>query len=199
MLEDIETEGAFVSWLHNQDIKFSRLDLYGSKEIGTLLSYSDNNDSTPRCRAFNSMEFDGDIIIKRGINEQGRNIAVNEISWYKHVKKLGFENIPEIFEYDPLKMKRFQGKNIFEYDCLTRTQKREILRKIITALEELHNLESLQPVNLEDVDDNYITKTFDRLLQVKRLVPFADKEFIKINGAYYKKGQIKYFFEERVF
>ena len=186
LLENIESEGAFVHWLHNQNIKFTRLDLYGSKEIGTLLSYSDNNDSTPRCRAFNSMEFDGDIIIKRGINEQGRNIAVNEVSWYQHVKKLGFENIPEIFDYSPLKMKRVQGKNIFEYDCLTRTQKREILRKIVMALEELHNLEPLQPVNLEDIEDNYVTKTFDRLAQVKKLVPFADKEFIKINGAYYQ-------------
>lgn len=186
LLENIETEGALVGWLQKQDIKFNRLDLYGSKEIGTLLSYSDNNDSTPRCRPFNSMEFNGDIIIKRGINEQGQKIAVDEIAWYKHVKELGFENIPEIFEYEPLKMKRVQGKNIFEYDCLTQTQKREILRKLITALKELHNLEPLQPVNLDDVEDNYLTKTFDRLAKVEKLVPFADKEFIKINGRYYK-------------
>ena len=159
LLENIETEGALVGWLQKQDIKFNRIDLYGSKEIGTLLSYSDNNDSTPRCRPFNSMEFNGDIIIKRGINEQGKKIAVDEIAWYKHVKELGFENIPEIFEYEPLKMKRVQGKNIFEYDCLTQTQKREILRKLITALKELHNLEPLQPVNLDDVEDNYLTKT----------------------------------------
>ena len=83
-------------------------------------------------------------------------------------------------------MKRVQGKNIFEYDCLTQTQKREILRKLITALKELHNLEPLQPVNLDDVEDNYLTKTFDRLTKVEKLVPFADKEFIKINGTYYK-------------
>ena len=80
LLENIETEGALVGWLQKQDIKFNRLDLYGSKEIGTLLSYSDNNDSTPRCRPFNSMEFNGDIIIKRGINEQGKKIAVDEIA-----------------------------------------------------------------------------------------------------------------------
>lgn len=186
LLENIETEGALVGWLHKQDIKFNRLDLYGSKEIGTLLSYSDNNDSNTRCRPFNSMEIIGDIIIKRGINEQGKKIAIDEVAWYKHVKELGYENIPEIFEYEPLKMKRVQGRNIFEYDCLTQTQKKEILKKLITALKELHNLEPLQPVNFDDVEDNYLTKTFDRLSKVEKLVPFADKEFIKINGRYYR-------------
>ncbi|MBE6390928.1 MAG: NDP-sugar synthase [Lentisphaerae bacterium] len=186
LLKDIETEGALVGWLHKQSIEFNRLDLYGSKEIGTLLSYSDNNDSTPRCRPFNSLEFNGDIIVKRGINEQGQKIAVDEIAWYKHVKELGFNNIPEIYEYEPLKMKRVQGKNIFEYDCLTKTQKREILEKLIVALKELHDLEPLQPANLNDVEDNYLTKTFERLKKVEKLVPFADQEFIKINGRYYK-------------
>lgn len=185
-LENIAEEGALVGWLENQDIKFNRLDLYGSKEIGTLLSYSDNNDSTPRCRPFNSMEFKGDIIIKRGINAQGQKIAVDEVAWYKHVKELGFKNIPEIYEYEPLKMKRVQGKNIYEYDCLTKSQKREILRKLVEALKELHNLEPAQPVNIQDVEDNFLNKTFDRLSKVEKLVPFADKEFIKINGQYYK-------------
>lgn len=185
-LENISEEGALVGWLEKQNIKFNRLDLYGSKEIGTLLSYSDNNDSTPRCRPFNSMEFNGDVIIKRGINEQGKKIAVDEVNWYKHVKNLGYENIPEIINYEPLIMKRVQGKNIYEYDCLTKSQKKEILKKLIEALKELHNLESAKPVNIQDVEDNFINKTFDRINKVEKLIPFADKEFIKINGNYYK-------------
>ena len=186
LLKDIPEEGALVGWLETQNIKFNRLDLYGSKEIGTLLSYSDNNDNSKPCRPFNSMEINGDIIIKRGITEQGKKIAVDEIAWYKHVKELGYKNIPEIYEYEPLTMKRVQGKNIWEYDCLTRSQKREILRKLIEALKELHDLEPQQPVNIQDVEDNYINKTFDRLSKIEKLVPFADREFIKINGQYYK-------------
>ena len=186
LLENIPDSGAFVDWLQNQNIKFNRIDLDGSKEIGTLLSYADNIDETPRCRPFNSIEFQGDVIIKRGINEQGKKIAIDEINWYKHVKRLGYKNIPEIYEYEPLIMKCVKGKNIFEYDCLTKTQKREIIRKLVEALKELHNLESAQPVNLQDVEDNYLNKTFDRLAKIEHLVPFADKEFIKINGSYYK-------------
>lgn len=186
LLENIEEEGALVGWLQNQNIKFNRLDLYGSKEIGTILSYSDHNDSTPRCRPFNSIEFNDDIIIKKGINEQGKKIALDEIAWYKHVNELGYKNIPEIYEYEPLTMKRVKGKNIFEYDCLTKTQKREILRKLIEALKELHNLEPAKPVNIFDVEENFLNKTFERLSRVEHLIPFADKEFIKINGNYYK-------------
>ena len=185
-LENIDEEGALVGWLSKQNIKFNRLDLYGSKEIGTLLSYSDNNESTPRCRPFNSMQFNGDIIVKRGINEQGKKIAEDEIAWYKHVKEFGFKNIPEILEYEPLTMKRVQGKNIYEYDCLTRSQKREILRKLIEALKDLHNLEEKRLANIDDVEDNFLNKTFDRLSKVEELVPFAKDEFIKINGRYYK-------------
>ena len=185
-LKDIPEEGALVVWLQSQNIPFKPLELSGSKEIGTLLSYADNNDNAPRCRPFNSMEFNGDIIVKRGINEQGKKIALDEIGWYKHVKQLGYNNIPEIFEYEPLTMKRVAGKNIFEYDCLTKSQKREVLKKLIEALENLHSLEPARPVQIDDVEENYINKTFSRISMVETLIPFADKEFIKINGSYYK-------------
>lgn len=185
-LENIPEEGALVPWLKTQNINFKELPLYGSKEIGTMLSYSENNECTKRWRPFNSMKFDGDIVIKEGINEQGRKIAVDERAWYKFVKEKGYEFIPEIYEYEPLKMKKVQGKNIYEYDCLTRSQKEEILLNIIEALETLHNLVPAQPANIEDTKMNYIHKTFERLAKIEKLVPFADKEFIRINGHYYK-------------
>ena len=109
-LKNIADEGALVGWLQKQNIHFKTLSLTGSKEIGTLLSYADNNDDAPKCRPFNSLEFSGDIIIKRGISEQGRKIAVDEINWYKHIKQAGYDNIPEIYEYEPLTMKRVAGK-----------------------------------------------------------------------------------------
>lgn len=186
VLENIAEEGAFVPWLQKQSIHFERIDLYGSKEIGTLLSYSDNNDSKPVCRPFNHIEFKDDRVIKKAINDEGKKIALDELAWYKHIEGLNYKNIPEILSYEPFTMKRVQGKNIFEYDCLTKSQKQEILKSLIEALKRLHCLEEKQPANIQDVEDSYINKTFDRLLKVQKLVPFADKEFIKINGAYYK-------------
>ena len=187
LLEDIPEGGGFTEWLCTQDIAFEELPLTGTKEIGTLLSYNGENGSDKtRCRPFNSIEFDGNFVIKKGITEQGRKIALDEIAWYKHVKELGYEFIPEILEYEPLKMNCVRGKNIYEYDCLTLTQKKAILKKLIEALKSLHDLEPIQPVNLDDVRENYITKTFERLNKVKDLIPFADREFIKINGKRYK-------------
>ncbi len=184
-LKNIPEEGALVGWLSKQNINFKELLLTGTKEIGTLLAYEETC-GKPRCRPFNSMEFDGSTVIKRGIDEQGKKIAIDEIAWYKHVQELGYEFIPEIYEYEPLKMKLVQGQNIFEYDCLTTTQKKEMLKKLIEALRQLHKLEPKQPVNLDDVRENYITKTFERIDKVKILIPLADKEFIKINGKNYK-------------
>lgn len=186
ILSDIPQEGALVEWLKKKNLVFKRMDLYGTKEVGTLLAYEETNDNTKRCRPFNSVEFNGDLVVKKGITEQGKKIAVNEVDWYKFVKNLDYRNIPEIYEFDPLKMKRVRGKNIYEYDCITTSQKREIILNIVKAINELHNL--VEPIDAikEDLEDNYLTKTFSRLLVVKDLVPFAKNEFIKINGRYYK-------------
>ena len=182
VLEGIPQDGALVSWLGEKGIKFQRLDLYGSKEIGTLLSYADHTSRGPRCRPFNSMEYEGDKVIKRGITEQGRKIAVDEIAWYKHVRDLGYSNIPLIYGYEPLTMKRVKGRNIYEYDTLDTEQKQGILKGIIKALKELHALEPPQEASIPDCEENYITKTFDRLSQVQSLIPFAGSEHIVVNG-----------------
>lgn len=185
-LENIEEEGALVGWLQKQDIKFKELPLFGTKEIGTMIAYDENNQQQRRWRPFNSMKFDGDLVIKDGLNEQGKKIAIDERNWYKFVKEKGYEFIPEIYEYEPLKMKKVQGKNIYDYDCLTKSQKEDILKNVIDALENLHDLVPAIPANNDDTRMNYITKTFDRLDKIKKLVPFADKEFIRVNGQYYK-------------
>ncbi|MDR1124130.1 MAG: NTP transferase domain-containing protein [Elusimicrobiota bacterium] len=184
-IQNIAEEGAFVEWLKTQNIKFNVLDLNGSKEVGTLLSYKDIN-NTPLCRPFNQIKFEGDLVTKQGINKQGREIAVDETNWYREVKKSGYENIPEIYDYEPLKMKRVQGRNIYEYDCFTPSQKKAVLGNIIHALKTLHNLMPPKPANDQDSKDNYINKTFDRLHKVETLIPFADKEFIRINKRWYK-------------
>ena len=185
-LQQLPTEGAFVNWLSTQSIPFKRLNLSGSKEIGTLLSYTDHNHPAPRCRPFNRLTFQKDTVLKQPITQQGQKIAQDEIAWYQHVQSLGYIHIPQIYSFTPLTMKQVQGKNIFEYDCLIRSQKQEILTHLLGALRELHALEPAQPVCKKSVEQTYLTKTFDRLAQVKELVPFAMDDFIKINGQYYK-------------
>ncbi|HAR79280.1 MAG TPA: hypothetical protein DCR21_00460 [Succinivibrionaceae bacterium] len=186
VLKDIPQAGALVDWLKTQHIDFERLEMHGTYEIGTLLAYERLETNEHRCRPFNSMEISEDTVIKSPLGEYGKKIAEHEIGWYKHVKKLGYEFIPEIESYEPLVMRRVTGKNLYEYDCLTLTQKKSILKAVIHTLNELHHIEPELPADLEALEENYILKTFDRLKKVKDLVPFANQEFIKINHQYYR-------------
>lgn len=187
VLKNIPVKGEFVKWLSTQDIKFSPLDLKGSKEIGTLLVYSQTNPIN-LTRPFNKIEFKNETVIKTPLNQQGKNIASKEIAWYEFVCKLGFDKIPKIHSFKPLTMKKIAGKNIYEYECLLSSQKKEILTQIINALKQLHNLVPKQKANVKDCEETYINKTFDRLAKVEKLIPFAQNEFIKINGRYYKNA-----------
>lgn len=186
ILSDINESGAFVDYLERKKIVFEPIELTGSQEVGTIVSYNDIVSNEPKCRPFNEMEFKSDIVIKKPADNFGKKIAFDEINWYKHVLSLGFQSIPQILSYEPLTMKRVVGKNIYEYDILTKKQKICILEKIVEAINSLHHLEPERPANLKDLEDNYVIKTFDRLSKVRDIIPFANKEFIKINGQYYK-------------
>lgn len=181
-ISDVPAEGEFVRYLSDKTIPFERLNLYGGREIGTMLSYFQNELNKPKCRSFNKIEVKGDIVLKYPLDEQGRKLATDEIAWYKKVKELGYTNIPQIYGYDPLVMEKIKGENIFEYSFLTRGFKRTLLNRIITALKDLHQLTSPIDADTEDCENNYVTKTFERLTKVQKLLPFAEDEFITVNG-----------------
>ena len=179
-MKGVDENGEFVRWLSCIDINFETVTLKGTREFGLLSEYEKLK---PRkWRPFNDMEICDNYIIKRGINEQGKKLAVREIAWYKEIQKYGFKNIPEIFSYEPLKMERILGKNLYELDNLTLIEKEKVLFDTIKALKELHSITDVRPCDIESVKDAYIDKTFDRLKQLKDLVPFSSDETVTING-----------------
>ena len=182
LLNGLPEEGEFVRWLANRNIEFERLDMYGGLEIGTMLSYFQNELNKPKCRPFNKMEFKGDIVLKYPLNDQGKKLAADETAWYRKVSELGYKNIPKIYGFDPLVMEKIKGENIFQYSFLTKGFKRALLSRIVEALKELHSLVPEIPSSPEDCENNYLTKTFDRLHTVYDLVPFAKDEYVMING-----------------
>jgi GTP:adenosylcobinamide-phosphate guanylyltransferase/thiamine kinase-like enzyme len=184
VIEGVPGEGEFVRWLQTQTIDFQTLDLYGTREIGTMLAYQKNENNKPRCRPFNRMEFSEERVTKSPITPQGEKIAKDEINWYQTIEKYRYPAIPRIYGYEPLQMERIQGDNIFVYNHFTPSQKREILCRIIDRIKQLHALAEPVKASDEDCYDNYIGKTFDRLAKVENLVPFAKDRFIKINGRY---------------
>lgn len=179
-LLDVPQEGEFVRWLQSKEYTFEEQPLYRTHEYGLYSEW----DKLPksRCRPFNRMEIQGDKIYKYGIDDQGKKLAVREVAWYKKLKGIHFDNIPQIFEYEPaICMERIDGKNIYEYTEISFDKKKTILEQIVSCLKEVHSLETY-PADEQSYRVAYLDKTYDRLKKVRNLVPFADDETVVVNG-----------------
>jgi GTP:adenosylcobinamide-phosphate guanylyltransferase len=179
-ISDVLPEGEFVRWLSNKNLDFKTFDLTGTREIGTLLALQENDNGEYRCRPFNSMEVKDNIIIKRPVDEQGEKLAVRELNWYREVQKYDFEQIPKLYSLNPLTMEKINGKNIFRTN-LSLDDKKKVIDNLVESLEKLHEL-AKAPADVFSIMDAYYHKTIKRLEGIRDLVPFADREFIRING-----------------
>lgn len=179
ILENVPENGEFVRWLAETDLDFQSLSLYRVKEYGLLSEYK--RLKSARCRPFNRIYTKDGYFIKEAIDAQGMALAKREEAWYRRVQDQHFASIPHIFSYAPLKMELINGRAIYEYDALTYSEKAELLRQIIECLRSVQALEQV-PSDRASYDEAYIGKTFQRLEKVRKLVPFANDEFITVNG-----------------
>lgn len=182
-LEGVPKEGEFVQWLQRQNKKFKTISLKHTEEFGLLSRMEEQNreQSDFSCRPFNRIERTADgKIIKSGLDELGKELAVREKTWYRLVNEKGFTHVPRIFSYEPFVMETVNGKNIFEYQ-FNQEQKKEILSKLVDCLRELHGLGGMA-TDYFSIYDAYVKKTWARLDKVRDLIPFADKKIIRING-----------------
>lgn len=180
LLMDIPESGELVRWLSETNIDFNELPLYGFSEIGLIDEYNKVENMKQRCRPFNQIVIQDNTISKIPKDDQGKRLAKREQNWYKYLQKYNFENIPNIISFNPLTMELINGEMIFRKK-LNYEEKREVLKKIINALNKLHQYESTEASN-EDIIEAYLTKTFDRIKMVENLIPFALNEYITING-----------------
>ena len=176
---DVPAEGEFVRWLAGKELTPSVFTLHGTKEYGLISAYQKLR--APKCRPFNRIECRDGELIKTGIDAQGRALAVREAAWYRAVQQAGFRGIPQIKGYDPLVMEYIAGKNVYEYGDLPYAEKCRILGEIVGLLKELHQIGSC-PFDAESYAEAYIGKTFDRLARIRDLVPFANDEWVTVNG-----------------
>ncbi len=190
-LNGISESGEFVRWLKENNKKYNTFKLNGVKEYG-LLSVYDSIDR-PKCRPFNKITVEGDRLIKEGINEQGKKLAVIEKDWYKFISNTSFNGVPKIYSFDPFVMQKIDGDNIYNLD-LSIEEKKNILDKLVGSIRKLHSLDK-SSVNSFDVYETYVSKTFKRINKVRDLIPFADQKYIVING---RKCHNIFFFQDEV-
>lgn len=200
-LSEVPEEGELVRWFQQKRYKFNTLSLNSVKEYGLIEEYRKISGQVieNRCRPFNKMTVERDLIIKEGIDEQGRQLGIKEKEWYTFVQKKGYDRIPEVYSYEPLTMKRINGKNVFEYK-LSIERKKNILRQIVDCLRELHELDTSQS-DYFSIYEAYVGKTFKRLEKIQDMIPFADQKRININGRicrniYFYKDELVKRFEE---
>ena len=192
-LSQLPDSGELVRWMQSQDLKFAELALSGAREFGLLSEYESLTQE--KCRPFNKMIIDGDMITKEPIDEQGKQLAQLERDWYKKATELGVNNTPKVYSTSPLQMERINGRNIYEYTNLSISDKRTILEKLILSLKNLHSL-SKTPADTFSMKEAYYYKTMDRLQKIRHLIPFADQKTIVVNGkscpnVYYYKRDIE--------
>lgn len=177
-LYDVPQSGEFVRWLQAKRIVLKEISLAGTKEFGILEEYQ--RLEVKKCRPFNTITIQDNIVIKEGIDEQGKCLALKECAWYEAVS--GKHSIlPKIYSTNPLKMERIHGKNIYEYSELSYSEKYHILETLVTALNKLHFSKQV-PADSFSMKDAYYYKTIKRLNVIRNLVPFADRPTITING-----------------
>lgn len=176
-LSDVPKTGEFVRWMKETKKKFLKIGLAGTKEFGIINEFKKVNQE--RCRPFNKMIIKDDLVIKEGIDEQGKKLAIRECAWYEKAKNFGIAVLPKIYETNPLKMEKIHGKNVYEYQ-ISYEEKKNVLIKLIGSLKKLHNYESM-PVDTFSMREAYYVKTMKRILSVRDLIPFANEQYITIN------------------
>ena len=192
-LKDVPMDGEFVRWLQSKNYSFEEQPLNRTHEYGLKSVW----DELPKLktRPFNRMEEKDGKLYKIPVDEQGRKLAVREQNWYRALKDKHFDNLPEIYSYDPLCMEKIDGKNIYEYPDIPFEKKKDILREIVVCLKSVHEL-GRTACDEESYRNAYLDKTYDRLKKVRYLAPFANDETVTVNGRecrniFYHKDEVE--------
>lgn len=190
-IKDIPESGELVRWMQQSEKKYKEIGIAGTKEFGLLEEYMKLDQE--KCRPFNRITIEGDVLIKEPVDEQGIQLAKRERAWYEKAKKLKCPVLPMIYDTNPLKMEFIQGQNIYDVH-LSYEEKYQVLKKLVKALKDLHGLEMVSADSFS-IKEVYFNKTMDRLSKIQDLVPFAREKEIVING---KKCRNVYFYKREL-
>ena len=178
----------------NDELSLKTIGMAGTREFGLLSEYQKL--ANPKCRPFNRVTIDGDTFIKEPVDEQGKKLAKRECAWYEKAKQLHISDIsvlPEIHSTSPLRMELIKGRNIYACD-LSYEDRKKILVSLVDALKMLHASDQA-PTDTYSMKEAYFHKTMERLRSIRDLVPYADREYITVNG---RKCRNVYFYKREL-
>ena len=180
-LAGLPESGELVRFFHDRRYPFTPLRLGAAKEIGAPRALEAGSKNRGfRCRPFNRMEVNGGKVTKVPLDGQGKTLAAREIAWYREAVKYNFRQIPGIVSYEPFTMRLVGGQNISGAE-LDDAGKKTVIDRIAATLAALHRLKTVER-DCFSLREAYYTKTMRRLAAVRGLIPFADREYITVNG-----------------
>ena len=110
VLENVPQEGELVRWMQQMGMTFRELSLAGTREFGLLEEYEKLG--REKCRPFNRITIEGDILVKEAVDAQGEGLAKRECAWYDRAEQYKIDILPRIYGKAPLRMEYIKGKNI---------------------------------------------------------------------------------------
>jgi GTP:adenosylcobinamide-phosphate guanylyltransferase/thiamine kinase-like enzyme len=179
ILEKIDESVSFVGGnLKNyDDVEFCKFT--NITEIGTIDKLNEISNDTAKCRFFNKITFFKEKVIKECVDKKYQNLIENEVLWYEKLKNI-IDFIPKILNNNPLTLSRINGYHIFDKEINVK-EKEQIVKSIIHRLNYLHSIDSIDS-SIDDMDEIYFNKTFNRVYSVKDIIPMFERSEIKING-----------------
>ncbi len=177
-IKGVPESGELVRWISEHGLSFKTIGLAGTKEFGLLEEYEKLPQA--KCRPFNRISVENDILIKEPIDSQGEKLAKREAAWYEKARLLNIPVLPQIHDIAPLKMEYIKGRNIYDCDFDYETKK-SILSTLIRALKSLHESERVNADSFS-IEEAYFNKTMDRLSKIQELIPYARNREIVVNG-----------------
>lgn len=219
-LQNIPPDGELVRWMQSEGMGFREVSLASTREFGLLEEY--RRLERVKCRPFNRIALEGDMLVKEALDDQGRALAKRESAWYDKAAELmacrrGNDALPDgrggpdqgdlhsflpaIYGKNPLKMEHIRGRNLCECN-LDREGKRRVLRRLVSALDAIHDLGQI-PADPFSMKEAYYRKTMERLSRIEDLVPFARDREILVNGrkcrnVYFHKRELEKKLEQLV-
>ena len=197
LLQSVPKSGEFVKWCSTNIKNFYTKKVNALKELGDFSTIENSYNKIGYGRYFNKIKITNKYVVKKSIDKNYDHLIKKELKWYNEVSRLGYKDIPKIYNHKDFKMEKIKGNHLFQYENLDKRKFFKIIENILTSLNDLHSkIESDSTIG--DLKDVYINKTLNRLKSVSKIIPnFSSTETFTINGLkcknYLHKKNIKIF------
>ena len=181
MLPAPPDEGEFVHWLSISMQDYSTIDCPDIEELGDFTAIELHNKRSGFSRFFNKIDIKDTQVQKTVVDSDYATLHQHEVAWYREAHQLGFKRIPRVYSENPLTLEKIKGRHAYEMLEINANEKRALLKDYLDTLMDLHQ-KSTAPNQPSDIEQVYLSKTRNRVLEIARLIPGFERADVTVNG-----------------